>query len=68
MNKKVIGLMGDELKRKIITQIVALRLKAYSYLTDDEGMLKKAKGAETCVIKELFKFNSYKNCLFKNDI
>ena len=34
-NKKVIGLMKDELVGGIITEFVALRPKTYSYLTDD---------------------------------
>ena len=34
-NKKVIGLMRDELGGRIITEFVALRPKTYSYLTDD---------------------------------
>ena len=34
-NKKVIGLMKDELGGRIITEFVALRPKTYSYLTDD---------------------------------
>ena len=33
-NKKVIGLMKDELGRKIMTKFVGLIAKTYSYLTD----------------------------------
>ena len=34
-NKKVIGLIKDELGGRVITEFVALRPKTYSYLTDD---------------------------------
>ena len=47
-NKKVIGLMKDELGEKIMTKFVALRPKTYSYLTDDCEEDKKAKG--TCYV------------------
>ena len=50
-NKKVIGLMKDELGGKIMTEFVALRPKTYSYLTDDGKENKKAKGTKKCVIK-----------------
>ena len=50
-NKKVIGLMKDELGRKIMTEFVALRSKTYSYLRDDCEEDKKAKGTKKCVIK-----------------
>ena len=43
-NKKVIGLMKDELGGKIIIEFVVLRSKTYSYLTDDDTVYKKAKG------------------------
>ena len=68
MNKKVIDSMKDELREKIITEFVALRPKTYSYLTDDDKNVKKAKGTKKCVIKRILKFNYYKNCLFKNKI
>ena len=62
-NKKVIGLMKDELGGKILTEFVALRPKTYPYLTDDCKEDKKAKGTKTCVIKRKLKFNDYKDCL-----
>ena len=46
-NKKVIGLMKDELAGKIMTKIVGLRAKTYSYLTDDDSKDKKAKGKKS---------------------
>ena len=48
-NKKVIGLMKDELGGKIIAEFVTLRPKTYSYLTDDGKEDKKAKGTKKCV-------------------
>ena len=46
MNKKVIKLMTDELGWKIMTEFVALNSKTYSYLTDDDNNVKKAKGTK----------------------
>ena len=50
-NKKVIGLMKDELGGKIITVFVfvTLRPKTYSFLTDDSKEDKKAKGTKKCL-------------------
>ena len=67
-NKKVIGLMKDELGGKIITEFVTLRPKTYSYLTDDGKEDKKAKGTKKYVIKRMIKFNDYKNCLLKDKV
>ena len=53
-NKKVIGLMKDELGGGIITEFVALRPKTYSYITDEFIEMKKAKGTK-------------KLCLFENE-
>ena len=67
-NKKVIGLVKDELGGRIITEFVALRPKTYSYLTDDCKEDKKAKGTKKCVIKRMIKFNDYKNCLLNGEV
>ena len=67
-NKKVIGLMKNELGGKIITEFVALRPKTYSYLTDDCEEDKKAKGAKKCVIKRELTFNNYKDCLLNDKV
>ena len=66
-NKKVIGLMKDELGGKIMTEFVALRPKTYSYLTDHCEEDKKAKGTKKCVIKRRLKFSDYKDCLLNNE-
>ena len=60
--------MKDELRGKIIREFVALRPKTYSYLTDDDKNVKKAKGTKKCVLKRMLKFNDCKNSLFKNEI
>ena len=56
-NKKVIGLMKDELGGRIITEFVTLRPKTYSYLTDDFKEDQKAKGTKKCVIKRKIYYN-----------
>ena len=65
-NKKVIGLMKVELGGEIITEFIALRPKAYSYLTDNHKIDKKAKGTKKCVIKKMIKSDDYKKCLLND--
>ena len=67
-NKKVVGLMKDELGQKIITEFCALKLKTYSYLTEDFKEGKKANGTRKCVIKQRLKFNDYKYYLLNSEI
>ena len=50
-NKKVVGLIKDELGGKIMKKVVGLRAKAYSYIIDDGSEDKKEKGTKMCVIK-----------------
>ena len=66
-NKKVIGLMKDELGGGIITEFVALRPKSYSYMTDEFIEMKKAKSTKKCIIKKILKFEDYKKCLLDNE-
>ena len=67
-NKKVIGIMKDELGGGIITEFVALRPKTYSYMTNEFIEMKKAKGTKKCVIKKMLKFEDYKKCLLDDKV
>ena len=58
-NKKVIGLMKDELGGEVIMEFIALRPKTYSYLTDNDKIDKKAK---------MIKFDDYKKCLLNDKV
>ena len=51
-----------------MTKFATPRAKKYSYLIDDDSEAKKAKGTEKCVIKRMFKFNDYKNCVLDNKV
>ena len=62
-NKKVIGLMKDELGGQIVKEFVGLKAKTYSYLKENNNEDKKAKSTKKCVIKRKLKFEDYKNCL-----
>ena len=60
-NKKVIGLMKDELGGKIVTEFAALRAKMYAYRkTDKEVQKKRCKGIKKCVVSEGLMFDDYK--------
>ena len=66
LNKKVIGLMKDELVGKIMTDFMALRPKLYSYKKPDCSEHKKFKGIKKCVVKKTLTFEDYKTCLFSD--
>ena len=67
-NKKIIGLMKDELGGEIITEFIALSPKTYSYLTDNDKIDKKVKGTKKCIIKKMIKFDDYKKCLLNYEV
>ena len=68
LNKKIIGLMKDELGGKIITESVALKPKLYVYrkLKNMKNMKedKRCKRIKKCVVKKTLMFHDYKECLF----
>ena len=66
LNKKVIGLMKDELGGKIMNEFAALRPKMYAYRKLDGVEDKKCKGIKKCVVKKTLGFNDYKECLFNS--
>ena len=68
LNKKVIGLMKDELGGAIMTEFVALRPKLYSCKKLDGAEDKKCKGIKKCIVKKTLTFEDYKNCLFNSSI
>ena len=61
------GFFKDELGGKIITELVALRPRAYSYLDDDGNEHKKSKGTKRCAMKQKTMFRNFKNCLLNNE-
>ena len=63
LNKKVIGLMKDEMGGDIIEEFVSLRPKLYSYRVGSKEH-KKCKGIKKNVVKKTLAFEDYKNCLF----
>ena len=53
-NKKVIGLMKDELGGKIMKEFVGLRPKCYAYLMHDDSIDEKAKGTKKMCNKKMY--------------
>ena len=67
-NKKLIGLMKDELGGKIMTEFVTLRAKMYAYRKIDKEVEKKrCKGTKKCVVSEGLTFDDCKACLFDSE-
>ena len=66
LNKKVIGLMKDELGGEIMEEFVTLRPKMYSYRTFSKES-KKCKGIKKCVVRKTITFEDYKNCFISEE-
>ena len=65
-NKKVIGLMKDELGGEMMRAFVSLRPKMYSYKAGNSEP-KKCKGIKRCVVKRIISFEDYKKCLLSGE-
>ena len=65
-NKKVIGLMKDELGGEIMKEFISLQPKMYSYRVGNSEP-KKCKGIKKCVVKKTIRFDDYKRCLFSGE-
>ena len=65
-NKKVIGLMKDELGGEITKEFVSLRPKMYSYRVGNSEP-KQCKGIKKCIVKKTISFDDYKRCLFSRE-
>ena len=75
LNKKVIGLIKNELGGKIMNKFIALRPKLYAYRKLDDKKCdgikkcvvkedKRCKGIKKRVVKKTLGFDDYKKCLF----
>ena len=61
-NKKVIGLMKDELGGKIMREFISLRHKMYRYGVEEQEP-KTCKGIKKCVVKKTITFEDNKSLL-----
>ena len=50
-----------------MTEVCALRAKAYAYKLDDTEM-KKAKGTKKCIVKREITFKNYVDALFIDEV
>ena len=66
LNKKVIGLMKDELGGEIMTEFLILRPKMYANKTGSAES-KKCKGITKCVVQKTISFEDCKACLFNGE-
>ena len=71
INKKIPGLIKDQLGGKIIIEFCAIRVKTYASAVYDGKKIKekkRAKGTKKCVIKNELMLQHYKNSLFNVEV
>lgn len=65
VNRKVLGVMKDELKGKIMTDFISLRAKVYTYRVEGADLKPKIKGVGKSASKNVT-FDDFYNCLFND--
>ena len=65
-NKKVIGLMKNELGGGIMKEFITLRPKMYACKVGSSES-EKCKGIKKCLVKKTISFEDYKTCLFSGE-
>lgn len=66
VNKKVVGLMKDELNGNILSHFVGLRAKMYAIKVENREKTKKIKGVKKSVVQREISFEDFINCLDHN--
>ena len=64
LNKKVMGLMKDEMGGEIIEEFISLRPKLNFFRKSGGAIGKKCKGIKKNVVKKCITSEDYKSCLF----
>ena len=64
LNKKVIGLMKEEIGGEIIEEFISLKPKLHSFKKSGGSVGKKCKGIKNNVVKKTITFEDYKASLF----
>ena len=67
-NKKVPGVFKDEMLGKRMTEFIALRSKVYSYRTEGEEDVRKAKGVCRATIRNHLQFEDYTDALYNRQV
>ena len=68
VNKKIPGLMKDELNGENITEVMALKAQTYTVIVNNKDHFKKAKGVQSSVVKTELTSDHYHDALFNKSL